>query len=196
LNEDEIALFVADVSGHDLSMPFVTGGLKALMASFLNEALSPEETMIQLNASLRRFLPPERFVSACYVRYVRSRMELTIINAGHPFPLYQPAGKGPEFLPLIGDVLGIFDTTQFQTVELKVNVGDRLFVCTDGLTEGFLGENGTKLQSAQGMKVFQKLVAGHSDKSIQQLADVIINSLRSETDGPLDDDVILLGVEF
>lgn len=196
LAEDEIALFVADVSGHDLSMPFITGALKALTASFLNEVLSPVETMIQLNASLLRFLTDGRFVSACYARLSLSQMTVELINAGHPYPLLQRRGRTPEPIELVGDVLGMFDTARFETVQCDVRPGDRLFLYTDGLTEGFPDTHGRRGRALQGLARVRELLDGHGSGPLDDAVRNTVAALQREAGAVLDDDVLLMGIEF
>lgn len=196
LSDDELALFVADVAGHDLSMPFVTGALKALTASYLNEALSPMESMIQLNASLNRFLAPGRFVSACCARFSRSRMLVELVNAGHPYPMLQPAGEAPVHVVMVGDVLGMFEDVRFETQTVKVREGDRLFLYTDGLTEGFPDESGKKGSNLNGTRLMRQHLHDNRAETIQTAVDGLVDELLRRGGASLDDDVLVLGVEF
>jgi phosphoserine phosphatase RsbU/P len=193
LSADEVALFVADVSGHDLSMPFVTGALKALTASFLNEVLSPDETLIQLNASLRRFLTEGRYVSACYARYSTLNGTVDVVNAGHPCPLFQPLGQSPAPVPLVGDVLGIFETVRCGMTRLDVKRGDRFFLFTDGLTEGLAdGQSGM----LHGQTLLQKAVSLGQGSSINAVVHGTVDDLLARRTASMADDIVFLGIEF
>ena len=196
LSDDEVALFVADVSGHDLSMPFITGALKALTASFLSEALTPQETMIQLNASLTRFLAEGRFVSACYARFSRSRMVVDLTSAGHPYPLYQRAGELPDAVEVVGDVLGMFEMVRFDTKQLKVERGDRLFLFTDGLTEGFPDESGQNGSALRGQTLLRECLGERNQQTIQALVKGTVDGLSDRCGNQIEDDIVLMGIEF
>lgn len=196
LGEDEVALFVADVAGHDLSMAFVTGALKALTASFLNEALSPVEAMIQLNASLGRFLAGGRFVSACYARYHRATRVVELVNAGHPYPILQAAGEPPALVPLVGDVLGAFDVVHFDTLQLAVKPGDRLFLYTDGLTEGIATECGRMGSALDGSTLLRSRLAETAGEPIARAVRLPVERLLTDCACGIEDDVVLLGIEF
>jgi phosphoserine phosphatase RsbU/P len=195
LSPDEYALFIADVSGHDLSMSFVTGALKALTASFLNEVLSPEETMIQLNASLNRFLTEGRYVSACYARFCKSRGTVDIINAGHPCPFFQPLGQPPVPVALAGDVLGMFEMIRCGSEHLTVQPGDRLFLFTDGLTDG-LAENANHRGTLYGLRLLQQAVHQGRAKTVNAVVHETVARVLGPRDAVVADDIVFLGLEF
>ena len=194
-SDDEIGLFVADVAGHDLSTPFVTGALKALTAGFVIEELTPQETMIQLNASLTRFLRAPCFVSATYARFSRSRMNVHVINAGHPSPLYQAAGGAAECLTPIGDVLGMFELVRFQTADLPVRPGDRLYLYTDGATEGFPDAAGRAGSALGGLARLRASLDERHHQPLSSAIDGTVAQLLERRRGAVADDIVLLGIE-
>ena len=194
--EGEFGFLVTDVAGHDLSVPFITGALKALSVTFLKDGLTPLDTMTMLNASLCSFLTDERYVTGCYAKYSRERMEVELINAGHPPALFQSTERKCEFVNLAGDALGLLECCRFQTRVLQVQPGDRLFLYSDGLIEGYHDAHGRRGRPVWGMKQMQRCVESLRLKTITETVDSIVDELLDETGGMVEDDILVLGVEF
>ncbi|MCH9021971.1 MAG: SpoIIE family protein phosphatase, partial [Planctomycetes bacterium] len=196
LGDDMFGFMVADVSGHDLGVAYLTGALKALTASFINETLSVSETFIMLNTSLCKFLPDGSYVSVCYVKFSFSRMSLNVINAGHPNLLVLPRGQQPNYLDLVGDVLGVFDTVRCDFQSLDVQSGDRVFLYTDGLIEEYPDSQGKRGSRIFGAKEFKEQIALRSNDPLQETVDGVVDDLVERCNGKIDDDIVLMGIEF
>jgi sigma-B regulation protein RsbU (phosphoserine phosphatase) len=197
LSEDCFGFLVADVSGHDLSVPYITGALKALSLTFMNEALGLEETMVLLNASLRRFLPDCQYVTACYGRFCRSQMEVEIVSAGHPPALYQPKGQPATAIEGAGDILGLLEVVRFRTNRFPVQSGDRLLLYSDGVTEGYVDPaTGRGGRAAWGLKRLQSALGAVAGLSLTAAVDAIVDGVLRECSGVAHDDIVALAVEF
>lgn len=196
LGENSHGFLVADVSGHDLSVPYITGGLKALSSTFLSEGLSCQESMMLMNASLRNFLSPEYYVTACYAKYARDRMEVEILNAGHPPALYQGWDGRLEYIDLVGDILGMHDDVRFRSRTFPVKAGERLYLYSDGLIEGYPDDTGQAGRCLWGMEQFRGSLAAKAGMPITETVEAVIDELLVARGGRLEDDVVLLGVEF
>ncbi|MBN1491246.1 MAG: fused response regulator/phosphatase [Phycisphaerae bacterium] len=196
LTDDEFGLLVADVSGHDLAVPFITGALKALSATFLNESLTPQDTMLMLNGSLCRFLAEERYITACYARYSQALGQVELIGAGHPPPLHQSAGGELRYIDLTGDVLGIFDQIHCTSTSIDVRPGDRLYLYTDGLIEGYRDASGHGGHVLWGMSQLERHAARLATVPISTAVDSIVDGLLTECGGVATDDIVVLGIEF
>lgn len=196
LSASQLAFLVADVSGHDLTIPFVTGALKALAGFGLRECLTPSETMAIFNAGLLKILSADRYVTACYAKVNEGGKELEIINAGHPPALIQRRQGPSEYLHAVGDVLGMYEQVRFDEVSIPLEPGDRLFLYTDGLIEGYLDDQSRRGRQAYGMERFKADVEGLRSCSLVEVVDTIVQMLVAEGEGNVGDDVVLLGVEF
>lgn len=195
LSEDDFGFLVSDVAGHDLSVPFITGGLKALAATFLNESLTPLEVLSLHNASLLKFLSEERYVTACYARYSRLCMEVEVASAAHPPALFLTAGGEANYIDLAGDVLGMFEPGRYESRRFAVTAGDRLFIYTDGLIEGYRGDEGT-LGVVRGMERLRASLLSRRAISVEQAVNAVVDELLAECDGFAEDDIVLMGIEF
>ena len=60
---------------------------------------------------------------------------IDLCQAGHPYPLYQHQGNAAEFIVNGGLPVGIIADATYESVPLKYNSGDRLFLYSDGITE-------------------------------------------------------------
>ncbi len=196
LSPDQFGFLVADVSGHDLSVPYMTGALKALAGICLQENLSPEEAMILLNSGLSKAMTCEQYVTACCVKFDRQNMLLEMVSAGHPSPLLKRRNRCCEYVESIGDVLGIFDPVRFDPRRVGVTEGDRLFIYTDGLTEGYRDEEGRRGRPLYGAGQLQRKLEALTPMPIAETVDALVDDLLEQNDGVANDDVLILGIEF
>ena len=195
LSDSEFGFLVADVAGHDLSSTYITGALKALCATFMSEALNVEEAMQLLNASLLRFLTEDQYVTACYAKYHLLSRELEVTCAGHPSPLLQEPDGSCRFVDLIGDILGMYERPQFQVDRFPVSPGERLFLFSDGLTEGFRDSAGRSGSRLYGTARLLKLMAELADATIDRVVTSVTRQVEKASDH-LADDILLFGCRF
>ncbi len=184
--EDTVDYLVADSSGHDLAASYWTASLKALAAEYANPLNLPLDVVKAINSSLCRFLPSGAFFTLIYARLNHRTGRLSLVNAGHPPAIIARVdGTTPIVVRQEGDVVGAFRDALFGVAELTLEVGDRLFLYSDGLIEGRGScEAGT-----------QRLVdACYSGTAA--LRNVVPEAVASVTAGMLhQDDTLLLGVE-
>ncbi len=127
--------FVADFSGHDIRTSYLTASVKALLTQNCTPLYSPRESMKIVNAVLQKILPPEKYLTACYLHLNRSTMVMTLVNAGHPPAACLPVHGDAFLVKSRGDVLGMFSDAHFGVLRMKVTRGDRFLVYSDGLVE-------------------------------------------------------------
>ncbi len=195
LSEDSFGLFVADVSGHDLGVAYLTGALKALVLSFASEALTPADTILMLNSSLCRFLGAEQYVTACYAKVSRSQKTVEIASAGHPPSLFVSHLGSNTYIDLVGDVLGIHETIQPGVTSFCFEPKDRIYLYSDGLIESYRTKEGKSGSRAFGCNRLSEAIQKHQHGSLGRGIDDVVDELIIECDHSVDDDIVLLGFE-
>ena len=182
---------VADVSGHDLGTSYVTSALKALFSQNCNVVTSPAESLTMINSVLCRILTGGTHITAGFARLNRAQRTLHYVNAAHPPPILLRADGTVEIPQAPGDLLGVFDSVMFESLTLSVNPGDRLFIYTDGLIEGF-GED--KMTREEGIERLAGACASHRALPLAEAVESIHAALVPPGT-PRGDDTILLALE-
>ncbi len=182
---------VADVSGHDLGTSYVTSALKALFSQNCNVVTSPAESLTMINSVLCRILTGGTHITAGFARLNREQRTLHYVNAAHPPPILLRAGGEIEVPQAPGDILGVFESVMFEPLSLAVYPGDRLFMYTDGLIEGFGEERMTR---EQGLGRLAETCAAHRALPLAQAVEAVHQALVPPG-SPRGDDTILLALE-
>ncbi len=195
LSDNEIGVFIADISGHDLEVAYFTGALKALIASFASTELSVEDTMASINAVLLKLLGGERFVTAVYAKILLAEKQVRLINAGHPPVLIHRADGELEWIDTVGDVLGMHSEIRCGTRNLTMEPRDRLYLYSDGLIEGYPDSSGKTGRWSFGKYRLESVLKTTRKKSLGESVDTTMKDLLNACNDT-GDDVMLLGVEF
>jgi len=87
----------------------------------------------RLNAFIVERAPGEKYVTLAAVRYVDGELEL--VNAGHVSPLLVRAAGTVETITEGDPPVGLFGFVRFHGIPLRFEVGDRILLLTDGITE-------------------------------------------------------------
>ena len=141
VDDDHVALYLLDVSGHGVAAALQAVALTRVLASrpwptsALCRILSPAEVAEELN---REFpIDPETwqyFTFLCAMLDVRSS-KLRFTSAGHPGPIYVPCSGDPATVDAPGFPIGLFPETSYEEHSLMLKVGDRVYFYSDGATD-------------------------------------------------------------
>jgi sigma-B regulation protein RsbU (phosphoserine phosphatase) len=129
-------------------------------------------------------------MTACYGMLNRKSKSMTIVNAGHPPPVYVPKGDSPRFVELTGDVLGIFTNVYFGMKEIAVTPGDRFFLYSDGLIERI----DQKKVWTEGKEELLKHCEDLNQMPFEVCAERLSHLMLDKGPKP-EDDVVVLGIE-
>ncbi|HEY2739073.1 MAG TPA: SpoIIE family protein phosphatase [Thermoanaerobaculia bacterium] len=132
ISEDELAVIIADVSGHGLSTGLRMAMLKAALLILVEQTREPEDILRRLDAVVRNG-NTRVFVTATLTLINLRTGTLRIHNAGHP-PTYLLRGGEIEEILLPGSPLGGLGHT-YGRADRTLHRGDVLIWLSDGLIE-------------------------------------------------------------
>ncbi|NEA66825.1 SpoIIE family protein phosphatase [Streptomyces sp. SID12488] len=177
------ALVVGDVMGHGLNSAAMMGQLRTAVQTMAALDLPPAQLLRNLDDLAQRL--GDTYLATClYAVYDPIAGELHLANAGHIPPVLVRAVDGrSELLDLpTGAPIGV-GGVPFEAVRVRVEPGDRLVMCTDGLVEVRGEDIGVGLATLCES-------AAHPAASMDDACDTIIRTLNVR--GGRKDDVALL----
>ena len=193
IDEEHLAIAIADVSGKGIPAALFMAIAKALMKNHAVAGLGPKALLEKLNRQICSNNPEEMFVTVWFGILDLSSGTLTAANAGHEYPLLRQPGGGFEVIKdKHGFVLGGMDDVQYQEYTLQLQPGARLFLYTDGVPEATSAS-----QELFGMDRMAAALNEVCDRSPQE----ILTRVHSAVDlfvgsAPQFDDLTMLCLEY
>ncbi len=188
-------LLVADVAGHDLGASMHGVLIKAFFDENCRSGMGvsgAEEFMRKLNRQLVQSSEQRRLVTAQLIVIDLLKGQAAVVCAGHPAVLIEHRGV---ITPIIGDgsVLGISDHVHFIPTTIPLTAGDRIFVCTDGVSDlpRIDGRSGQRVRFGLDGLAKSLAVDASLETTVANAWDAITSFCRRK---PVDD-MLLLGLE-
>lgn len=136
LGQDTLLLVIADVEGKGVSSALVMSNLQATLHALVTHLHSLEVLALSLNEMICNDTKSRKFLSIFLGLLDTRRNRLHYINAGHVPPIIVNGESGEyELLQAGGTVVGLFPDSEYSRGSAKLNAGDLLVLCTDGITE-------------------------------------------------------------
>ena len=148
INQDLIALYLLDVSGHGVPAALLSvtatrslhpraGGASSVVAGPGEnpDAVDPVQVASRLNALYPMASNGNHYFTMIYGLLNIRTHELRFTVAGHPAPILVREGSPPERLDAAGLAIGMFDEAEYDESVIHLQPGDRLYLHSDGLTE-------------------------------------------------------------
>lgn len=136
IDEDRLALVIADVSGKGVPAALFMVITKTLIKNHAQRGEDPEKIFENVNTQLCENNEEGMFVTAWLGILSLSTGSLAYVNAGHNMPLIKRRGGEFEFLKTDSDfVLAGMEGQQYRRSERILEAGDTLYLYTDGVTE-------------------------------------------------------------
>lgn len=131
IDDEAIAVVIADVAGHGLPAGLRMAMLKAALRILVENGETPRITLSRLGDLVRS--ERRTFVTATLARFEPADGRLQLINAGHP-PCYRVHEAGVEEILLPSPPLGLLGQA-FGERELRLAAGEAVVWLSDGLIE-------------------------------------------------------------
>jgi hypothetical protein len=133
LDDDRIAIVVADVAGHGVASGIVLAGIKSGLHLLQGDLADPTQVMARLDRMVRESVR-WRMLVTMLIAVVDRNGTVSVVSAGHP-PLIHLSKDG---FAECGDgalPLGTRLASRYTVVQRSWSDGDLLLCCTDGLLE-------------------------------------------------------------
>ncbi len=190
VDENHLAMVMADVSGKGVPAALFMVISKTLLKNTAQSGGSPKEILEQVNSLLCEGNEEGMFVTVWLGIYEISTGILTAANAGHEYPILSQKGEDYTlFKDPHGFVLAGMEGMQYQEYQIHLEVGDRLFVYTDGIPEAT-----NQHDALYGTERLLSVLNQQKGTELSTLLEEIKKDVDAFTDtAPQFDDVTMLG---
>lgn len=167
-----LGILVADVAGHGVPAALVASMVKVAVSLQISDGADPGKVIAALNSILCREAQGQ-YASAVYVFLDEARQMGRHSAAGHPPPLlWHRATQSSVQLNASGLLLGVRSQESYPQLEFALEVGDRLLLYTDGLTEA-TNPDGQEF----GEFGLSDFINAHGDLSAEQFAERLLREV-------------------
>lgn len=192
IDEDHLALVIADVSGKGVPAAMLMMASKILLQNRAMLGGTPSEVLGFANEQLCTHNVEDMFVTVWFGIYTVSTGEIIAANAGHEYPVIMDE-KGDFVLmkDKHGPVLGAMEGIKYRDYTFTLKPSEKLYIYTDGVTEAT--DNDNNLWGVDNMLNTLNSVKGESAEEILQK---ITDSIDEYTRGVAQfDDITQLCIE-
>jgi len=136
LGEERLALVIADVSGKGVPAAFFMAISRTILQANAHDVVAPGACLARVNDALCEQNPLDLFVTVFYGVLDLRTGELRYANGGHNPPLRILREGTVQELPRTGGMaLGVMEDMPYTEASASLEVGDTLFLYTDGISE-------------------------------------------------------------
>ena len=189
LAPDTILTVVADVEGKGVGSAMVMANLQATLHALLAHLHSLERLVESLNDMILADTRGQKFMTMFVGLLDQPHRTLHYVNAGHVPPAVVRANGSVEYLREGGMVVGLFPSVHYDRGHVRLNPGDIVVACTDGITEAM------DIESEEfGQPRLVELVIRERAKHAQEIVDIVLKEVDLFSRGGTheDDRVIMI----
>lgn len=193
VDDRHLAMVVADVSGKGVPAALFMVIGKTLIKDHTKPGLSLGDVFTEVNKILCESNKEGLFITAfeCVLDLVTG--ELVFVNAGHELPfILDKSGSYHTYKTRAGFVLAGMEGMKYRQGTLQLELGDKLFLYTDGVTEAT-----SKAKELYGMERLEKVLNANRNKNPQELLPAVKADIDAFVgDAPQFDDITMLCMEY
>lgn len=140
LSDGSWLVCIADVTGHGVPAALSAVMIKAFLLHATEHHTDPSQILAFINHRLATVCPTQNLASMFLARFDPQAMILEYASAGHEIGFLLQTDGALRELPATGLPLAVQEEGIWETESLRVGIGDRLLLVTDGVTEAFSPE--------------------------------------------------------
>lgn len=190
MDDDRIAILIADVAGKGLGAALLTTMLQGALSA-MPLGVDPLKLFEHLNRFLCYRAEVGRYVTMFFGVLDRAG-NLEFVRAGHPSPLLLRRGEVSELYTGGTFPVGLVEEATFESSRTRLEPDDTLLLFTDGVTEAE-----DKNRDLFGFGRLQEVFAQQANRSLDQLQSAIFGAVEKfATDAKQSDDITLLAIRY
>ena len=195
-SDGKLAIVIADVSGKGVPASLLASNIQAALRGQCYNNDSPGVVLERINQQIHASTEPEHFATLFLAVFDPTNRSLVYSSGGHNSPVVMRSDGTVELLDKGGLPLGAFDFGTYEEGEVSLDVGDLLFLYTDGLTETKDPEGDEDF----GEDRLNELLRDSRDVEVADLFQAVNDRLRafsgrSEAQDA-DDDITMIGLKI
>jgi sigma-B regulation protein RsbU (phosphoserine phosphatase) len=189
LDDDRVALCIADVSGKGLPAALLMSNVQAAVKAFASADTSPAELCARVNRVISGNIADDKFITLFYCLIDCRAGKLTYTNAGHNPAILVRKDATVVWLEKGGAVLGPFPEGGYEQGEAEIRPGDRVLLFTDGITEA-RNESGEEF----GEDRLIRLAVENRHLDAQEMQAIVIKAVAHYAGDSFHDDATLVAL--
>lgn len=186
--KDRHVLAIGDVSGKGAPAALYGAMAGGILRSLAPQRLSPPELMKKLNVTLLERKIEGHFITLTYAIWEPRTRTLRLANAGMPLPILVRHGQCRP-IRAEGVPLGLLEHAEHQELSVRLEKGDLLAFCSDGIVEAFNHQH-----EEFGTRRLENVLRQNASRSPQEIVDTLFQEVRRHEEGrpPRDDQTVVL----
>lgn len=187
LDDDHLAFYLGEVSGGGLAAALCQASCKALLRYAAFTPGQVATVMEEVNSVLCQREPDGRVITLVYGVLELSSGRVAMVSAGQTDPILQRAdGTSRRLMMPLRLPLGMTETPRYETVGFRLEVGDRLLLVSDGVTQA-------RDRSREPLSHERLRVLSHKNRNLglANWADAILDGVNSYDERYNDDRTLL-----
>lgn len=193
IDEKHLGFVIGDVSGKGVPASIYMAVSRTMLKAIASQLHDPAECLQTVNSML---IPESDLTTFVTVFYGVLNTETGVVkycNGGHNLPYHvKDNGTVVQVENTEGLLLGKIEPIQFQTKEIHLKPGEKIFLYTDGLTEA-MNENDEMYEDE---RVEEYLRTHSKDSDGKLLRGIIVDTLKFMNKAHQSDDITLLVLEY
>lgn len=206
LNDQQVAFYVIDVSGHGVAAALLSvsvahrlstaAGRSSILYSHDSDdpdaAADPANVVRRLNNRYPMEANGDHYFTMFYGVLNMDTGLVRYVSAGHPGPIIARAGGNVEKIETSAFPIGIVEDTAYETRELTIHAGDRLYIHSDGINEEF-NEDREQFELHRTVQAIADTISVPLQESVDEL---IRRVAKWHGSNQMSDDLSVLAVEL
>jgi phosphoserine phosphatase RsbU/P len=136
VREDEVAIMMADISGHGLAAALLTSVAKVLFRTGAEQCPEPAKLLRWLNRQISSYLATGEFLTVFLALWNARTHDFSYAGAGHPPALLiTPRSSVVQRLDVSPGIVGVMPDGECLSASVELQAGQRIVCYTDGITE-------------------------------------------------------------